>query len=100
MEKYYCTNGYEQFEITKQQNQTYTALQKAAEKMGLNNYQQQKSEWLKKHKSMKNFRFAVTEAHDKVVKAMPDVLSGKISCEEAMGLLWDYDVKQQRLGII
>lgn len=85
-------------EYTEHQLRAYKALQTAGNRIGNNNYLAQKAEWLKKHKSMKNFRFAVTEEHKEVVNAMPKVLSGEITPEQAMGLLWDYDVMKQRLG--
>jgi hypothetical protein len=42
------------------------------------------------------FRFVVTEAHREVVDAMSKVLSGEITPEQAMGLLWTYEVAKER----
>lgn len=88
----------EEVQVTPAQDQTYKALEKAANRMGNNNYLEQKAKWLKTHKNMKKFQFTVTAEHEMIVKAMPKVLSGELTPEEAMSLLWDYDVLKQRLG--
>ena len=82
----------------KQIKQTYKALYKAAERMGENNYKKQIIAWKKNHKSIKNFKFTVTAEQRLIVDAMSDLLNNRITCEEAMALLWQYDVMEQRLG--
>jgi precorrin-3B methylase len=81
------------------QKQAYNALEKAAERIGHNNYCQQFKDHIKKGRSKKTFRFTVTEEHKKIIDAMPKVLSGEILPEEAMAMLHEYDVKMQRLGL-
>ena len=86
-------------EPTKQEKQAYKALQKAAERIGMNNYKSQMAEHLKKKRSKKTFKFVVTEEHKQIVEAMPKVLKRKMTPEEAIGLLlYDYNIMKQRLG--
>ena len=92
------TNGYEEIQVTPQQDQVYKALQTAAGRMGNNNYLVQKQNWLKKHKTMKNFRFTVTTEQQEVIQAMNDLLNNRITPEQAMSLLWQYDIMKQRLN--
>jgi len=94
----YCIHGDQKIEISDQQEQTYNALQKAAERIGLNNYAKQQRAWLKNRKSVKTFRFVVTDGHQRVIDAMSKVLSGKITPEEAMGILHEYEVLKERLS--
>lgn len=42
--------------------------------------------------------YTITAAHEEVVNAMPALLEGKITPEEAMALLHGYDIKNERLG--
>lgn len=81
----------------------YKALQIAAERIGRNGYQAE----LERRKmtpyqalrwQLKNGRsiYTPTGEHCAVVEAMPKVLSGELTPEEAMGLLWQYDVMKQR----
>lgn len=71
---------------TDSQLQAHRALLTAAERIGANNYRK-----LGK-------RFTVTVEHRAVIQASSDVLVGKISVNDAMALLHDYDVMEQRLG--
>ncbi len=62
----------------------HDALQKAAERM---------------QRSMHGKKSATcTPEHREVVATMSLVLSGKVTPEQAMSLLWQYDVLQQRLA--
>lgn len=83
---------------TKQEEQAYKALYTAAERMGANNYKSQWEAHIKKKRSKNTFKFHVTAEHELVIESMKKVLSKKITPEEAMALLWQYDVKKQRLG--
>lgn len=80
------------------QEQAYKALQQAAERMGRNNYESQYKKHIKSGKSKNTFRFQVTPEHQMVMEYMPKVLSEEVTPEDAYGLLWNYDVKQQRIG--
>lgn len=59
----------------------YRALSTAAEAVGRNNHRQGKG---------------VTAEHRMLINAMPDVLAGRIGVDQAMALLHEYDVMQQR----
>ena len=96
--RYVNSNDMSEVKVTPQQDQAYRALYKAAERMGANNYQTQKTAWLKKHRSMYNFRFTATPEHREICDTLPQILSGEVTPEYAMGLLWQYDTMQQRLG--
>lgn len=76
--------------------QTYTALTIAGARIGANNYKLQAIKWKKSHKSMKNFKFTVTPEHKEIVDALPKVLDGTMSPEDAMALLWQHDTMKQR----
>ncbi len=78
--------------ITGKQIQTYNALEKASYKIGWNNYQKQ----LKGRKKIK--QVIVSEEQNKLIQAMPKVLSGELKCEEAMALLHGYDNLKERFG--
>lgn len=80
------------------QQQAYKGLQQAAERMGRNNYESQFKAHIKSGRSKNTFRFHVTPEHAMVVEYMPKVLGGEVTPEEAYALLWNYDVKQQRIG--
>lgn len=76
----------------------YRALAKAAERMGYNGYLAAS----KGRARPRNWRpvgiYAPTEAHREVLEAMPKVLSGEMTPNDAMALLWQGDVMDQRLG--
>ncbi len=76
--------------------QVHDALKIAAERIGANNYKIQCAQYLKVHKSLSLFRFTVTPEHAELVKAMGDLYSDKITPEDAMALLWQYDTMKQR----
>ncbi len=76
----------------------YRALSIAAERMGYNGYLAAS----KGHARPRNWRpvgiYTPTEAHRDVLEAMPLVLSGEMTPNDAMALLWRQDVMDQRLG--
>jgi len=74
----------------------YAALEHAASQTARRNANTQTAAHLKARRSRKTFQFFVTDAHRSVIDAMPKVLSGEITPEDAMGLLWTYDVATQR----
>lgn len=76
--------------------QAYTALRKAADKMGAKNYRTQMAAHKKKGRRASTFKFRVTPAQGKVVDAMPKVLRGRISVERAMAILHEHDVMEER----
>lgn len=70
--------------------QAHRALEIAADRMGKSSY---KAHVLSKfHKTP----FNPSAEHRAVIQAMPDLLAGKITPEEAMSLLHEYDVLKQR----
>lgn len=73
------------------------ALSKAAESIGRNQYEVQRAMHLKRGRSPKTFRYAVTSAHEKVIKALTDHGNGKITDAEAMAVLHEYEVFHERL---
>jgi len=77
--------------------QAYSALSKAADKMGTKNYRKQMAAHKKKGRRASTFKFSVTSAHGKVIDAMPKVLRGTISVESAMAILHEHDVMEERL---
>lgn len=78
--------------------QAYRALSIAAERIGGNNYSRLMAEHRRRGRSPRTFRMTVTDAHRRVIDAMGDVLAGTITPEQAMAILWEYDVLDQRLG--
>ena len=80
-----------------EQSRTYDALSIAAERIGWGNYQAQLAAHLKTRRARSTFKFHVSEAHAAVIDAMPRVLSGAITPEEAMGLLHEHDVLTEKL---
>jgi hypothetical protein len=90
---------------TPQQLQAYSALKRAAERMGANGYaaemkrrkmtRSQALDWITRNKRS---IYIPTGEHVTVVEAMSKVLAGEMTPEEAMGLLHQYDVMRQRMG--
>lgn len=79
------------------QLRAYRALQKAGERIGLNNYRSGRYKIRYRH-GVPIGGYTITPEHQEIVDAMPKVLSGEITPEEAMALLWQYDTMRQRLG--
>jgi hypothetical protein len=88
----------EEDEYTDAQLRAYRQLGKAAERMGLNNYNSHLNAHIKAGKSKKTFRDFVTDEHREVIAAMSKVLSGEMSIEEANNLINSYEIEKQRLG--
>lgn len=82
---------------TTEQSRVYDALSAVAERIGRGNYAAQIAAHKKARRSPSTFRFHVTDAHAAVVAAMPQVLSGAITPEEAMSLLNTHDVQTEKL---
>ena len=78
--------------------QAYNALRIAAERMGANNFSAGYAQHIKAGKAAKTYRYAPTDAHRQVIEAMPRVLSGAMSPNDAMALLHEYDVFKERMG--
>lgn len=76
----------------------YRALGKAADRIGLSNYRRGMDAWRRAGKHPLRYRPYVSEAHRRVIDAMSDVLGGRISVEEAMAILHEYDVEKERTG--
>lgn len=76
----------------------YNALSIAGQRIAENNYRSQMAAHLKKKRKRNTFKFVVTDEHQAVVDAMPKVLSGDLSPNDAMAMLLDYDTFKQRMG--
>jgi hypothetical protein len=77
--------------------QAYNALKIAAERIGRNNsasYQEQMI--YRRGKLVKAYH--ITPEHRAVCDAMPKVLSGEITPEQAMATLHEYDTLKQRIN--
>lgn len=83
---------------TPQQLQAHRALIRASEKMGWNNYQAGLAAHVRKGRKANTYRYHPTEEHERVIKASSDVLKGKITPEQAMAMLHEYDIFNQRMG--
>lgn len=87
----------EPLEVTSEQEQAYNALEKAAERIGQNNY---RTMGPTKRDRKGNYKsgYYVTLEHKSVIDAMPKVLDGSMSPEQAMNLLYDPFVLKQRIN--
>lgn len=75
----------------------YHALQAAATRIGLNNCRAGLYRGTyRKGKLVKGY--SITGEHQELVDAMPKVLNGELSVEDAMCLLWQYDTFKQRFA--
>ena len=92
----YFVHGDEIVEVEIGRARAYDALRVAAEKMGRNNYDAGLRAHLKAGRKASTYRYNPTEEHRAVVAMMPRVASGEASVEEAMGLLHEYGVLNQR----
>jgi hypothetical protein len=81
------------------QERAYEQLQTAGERIGMNNYSAGLAAHIKKGRKRSTYNYQVTEAHAEIVAAMPKVLDGSMTPEEACNLINSYDVEKQRLGI-
>lgn len=86
-----------EMEVSAQVDQTCRALATAAQRMADN----ATKELYAKYGDLSRIRnggYTPTQAHRDVVGAMPMLLAGELSCEEAMALLSSYDIMRQRVG--
>lgn len=90
-------NGIVLLSSTNSRMRAYDALSTAADRIGRGNYLAQRAEHTKRHRSMRTFKFHVTDAHAAIMTAMPAVLAGHMTAEDAMGLINTYDVLTERL---
>lgn len=77
--------------------QAYRALEKAAERIGYGNYLNGLYRSQRRRKGLLMGGYAITQAHEDVIEAMPKVLSGELDPESAMNLLRRGDVMKERL---
>ena len=81
-----------------QKKHVYKMLQVAAERIATNNYHAQWRKFIKVPYSKKRpFKFQVSEAQMRVVQAMEDVMTGKITPEEGAALLHDPDIFYEKI---
>ena len=78
--------------------QAYRNLSKVADSIGGNNYHRQLAEHLRSGRRRSTFRFTVTDAHRRVVDAMGEVMRGTLTPEQAMAVIHEYEVNEQRFG--
>ena len=76
----------------------YRALSVAADRIGANGYSRGLRAHLKAGRKTSTYRYAPTDAHLLIVEAMPRVLAGEITPDEAMSYLHNYDVLNERTG--
>lgn len=83
--------------MTDARSQAYKALSIAAERIGMNNYSAglYKATYRNGH-LVSGYR--ITAEHAELIEAMPKVLSGEISVDDAMALLHQHDTMKQRIG--
>lgn len=74
----------------------YRALYDAAEKIGLATGNAQFRAHVKAGRVRRTFRYRPPTSLERLVDAMPAVLGGDITPEQAMGLLWTYEVRKDR----
>ena len=85
------TNGYEEIQVSDAQRHAYDALQAAAERIGVNNFRQLGPTQRNRQGHIVG-GYYVTAEHAAVVAAMPKVLNGEMSPDEALTLLQQYAV--------
>jgi hypothetical protein len=89
-------------QLTPQHWQAYHALQRAAERIGANGYQEALDDRLRR--GLKPIRrdgvsiYTPTAAHEEVIEAMKLLLRDEVSPDGAMCLLWRADI-QREMGI-
>ena len=76
--------------LTPAADRAYLALVRAAERIGLRNYLAQR------RGKGKRWRYQPTEAHRRVVEDAARVCGGRITPDEAMATLHEYDVMRER----
>lgn len=83
----------------KQRMQVYRAMQHAAQQLGLAQYTVQRQQHLKKGRSPKTFRYAVTDAHQQLVNGIHDLMNEKITPEQGMAMLHEHDINKERFEV-
>ena len=78
--------------VSEAASRAYTALQHAAEQIG------RRAHASGEYRGRRGRGYSIRPEHAELVKAMSDVCGGRISPEEAMGLLHTYDVDKARFG--
>lgn len=76
--------------------QAYNALQEAAKRIGDNNYDKGLYRVRRNRRGAVIQGYQITDAHKDLIEAMPKVLDGDITPDEAMNLIWRGDVQDQR----
>ncbi len=76
--------------------QVYRALSQAAARIGQNNYRRGLYHVKKDRRGRLIEGYSITPAHERVIKAMSALLDGHITPDEAMAILWEPDVMQER----
>ena len=79
-------------------DQTYRALQTAAERIGMNNYRAGLYRVRRNHRGRVVEGYRITAEHAAIIEAMPKVLTGELSPNDAMAMLHEYKIEKQRLG--
>lgn len=77
--------------------QAYNALCIASERMGRNNYRAGLYRVKRNRRGQVVQGYTITPEHAAVVAAMPRVLSGELSPNDAMAMLHEYETEKQRL---
>jgi hypothetical protein len=100
-----CTQPYDQppytderEELDQARNRAYAALSTAADRIGSNNYHRGLTAHVRAGRKAWTYRYEPSAAHRLIVGAMPDVLAGRITPDEAMAYLHDYEVMRERMG--
>lgn len=113
MSTVYTPAGREEWPDNDLRLQAYRALKTAAERMGKNGWEAERLrlKWTRyeacqgiraydkvAHKYYRRSIYTPTEQHCEIVEAMPKVLSGEITPDEAMNLLFRGDILNIRTG--
>jgi len=83
--------------MTTAQLNAYRALAHAADQIGRNNYRKGIYGGTRKAGSPRTY--SLTPEHAEIVDAMPKVMSGEMSVNDAMALVTQYEVMQQRFTV-
>lgn len=86
--------------------QVYNALQTAAQRIARNNAptylrsaEMNRLPGIRRtNQNAGRGAYTITPEHEKIVKAMPALLAGEITPEEAMAMLHEYDTFKQRIA--
>jgi hypothetical protein len=78
--------------------QAYRALMFAAERIGRANYQAGLYRVRRDRRGRVTTGYSITETHQRVINTSSQVCGGRITPEEAMAVLHEYDVLKERLA--